>query len=170
MMLRTLSAGGGMGDFNISPTNRCYDASHDPGWTHCQLPILCLLPGTTCACSAAEEACMAGGASPISLTPAVAKVTSPGLPVGYDPTTGTVDPSNTTGATVLPDPGAYGAAIGAQLPAPPCDGESFGCRYLGIGCVDSDCAPGVMSMLIMGGVVILAAVLSADFIAGKASR
>lgn len=170
MMLRTLSGVGGLGTSGpIAPSSPCYDPSHDPGLKHCGVPFFCLLdPTATCTCSGAETNCLNYGPPPISLTPAVGAATSPGLPVGYDPTTGTVDPSNTTGATQVNN--GYGAAIGAQLPAPPCDGESFGCRYLGIGCVDSDCAPGIMSMLIMGGVVVLAVVLSADFIAGKASR
>jgi hypothetical protein len=153
----------------IPPGDSCYDSSHDPGMYHCSDWINSLFSSTyTTACSAKESACMNYGTSPIALTPALSQATSPGLPVGYDATTGTVDPSNTTGATVAPPD--YGNAISGQLPPAACASESLMCTALGVGCVDSSCGPGITTMLMVGAAVLLAFFFSADYVAGKSGH
>ena len=163
-LLRALSLG------DITVDSPCYDTSHDPGVSHCGTPWLCFLePGVSCNCTAKEQQCNDYGPPPITLTPALSQATSPGLPVGYNPETGTVSPENTTGATAPPATD-YATAVSGQLPPPPCAGESWSCTYLGVGCVDSSCGPGFTTMLIFGGVVLMAFFLSADFVAGKTKR
>jgi hypothetical protein len=70
------------------------------------------------AAGADENACLAqnqAGAA-IILNPALSTALAPGLPAGYDPSTGTIDSSNTTGATVSQS-AAIAAALQAELAA-----------------------------------------------------
>jgi hypothetical protein len=89
-------------NFSVSPGDPCYDATHSPGQTHYRF----WFPGMS-----AQEAGCSGQQSAIVATDA--SVFTPGLPVGYDPTTGAIDASNTTGATVPPAP--YASAFTASL-------------------------------------------------------
>jgi hypothetical protein len=93
--------------FSVSPGDPCYDPSHDNGQTHYRH----WFPGL----SAAEGACLAGNNAIILTNPAAL---TPGLPVGYDPTTGAIDPSNTTGDTVLPTQADIQSAFSGLLPNP----------------------------------------------------
>lgn len=81
----------------IAPGSQCYDSSHDPGEIHCATFSDILNPANwlksmTTTCSQAEQDCLCS-------YPGLSQPTAPGLPVGYNPATGTVAPSNTTGAT-----------------------------------------------------------------------
>lgn len=93
--------------FSVSPGDPCYDTSHDNGETHYRL----WFPGL----STSEAACLAG--NPAIITTNVTALT-PGLPVGYDPTTGAIDSSNTTGATVTPSQSDLQSAFAAVIPDP----------------------------------------------------
>lgn len=66
--------------------------------------------------SASENACLAQNpsAAAVVLTPALSTALAPGLPVGYDPATGTIDASNTSGATASQS-NSIAAAIQSQL-------------------------------------------------------
>lgn len=106
---------GGLGGpwvFSVSPGDSCYDPSHSPGETHYRL----WFPGM----SAAESSCISGstpgstGQAAIVLSnPAVL---TPGLPVGFDPTTGAIT-DNTTGETQSQGP--YASAFSALVPPTP---------------------------------------------------
>jgi hypothetical protein len=121
----------GCGAISLNPAglsvgDPCFDPSYSPTYTHCMNPVVSLFdPGGTSQCSAAELACLNGAkpptyaASAITLTPQLSAALAPGLPAGYDPTTGLVDASNTTGETVPPSQSDIQAALTGQLPDVP---------------------------------------------------
>jgi hypothetical protein len=96
------------------------------------------------------------GAAPPNLAPINTALT-PGVPVGYDPTTGQVDPSNTTGATEQPTPEQIAAAwqnVRASLPDQP---VSWWCSNIGIGCAKGITAGGIAAVLGLGVILFYAA-------------
>lgn len=103
--------------------------------------------------SASENACLAlnpSGAA-IVLNSDLSAGLAPGLPVGYDPATGTIDASNTSGQTVSQS-SAISAAIQSQLNTAVAPGGAFApstdpCfNAIGISC---------LSLALMGGVIFL---------------
>jgi hypothetical protein len=92
--------------------------------------------------------CFVNSSDPICATnlytPSVATATAPGLPVNYNPATGTVDPSNTAGdTTVIP----YGPAISDALPPPPSASDPAAC-LASIATGDFSCIPGWLWALV----------------------
>lgn len=87
-----------------------------------------------------EDSCWAakgintGGDALILGTPGQSQALTPGLPVGYDPATGKIDPSNTTGATQTRSITDAIAADNPPIDDP--DSQSLACSLLGIGCTD----------------------------------
>ncbi len=96
-------------------------------YLRCADPCNSLLVGYSAAdaanCVGAQAADVLVGKTPAppSLAPVNTALT-PGVPTGYDWTTGQIDPSNTTGATPAPDPAAVSGAwnqVQNSIPAPP---------------------------------------------------
>ena len=99
---------------------------------------------------AAQDPNLAGaGAQPSGITPPQI-----GLPVGYNPTTGTIAPSNTTGVTLVSP-----ATIDVSVPTDTGDGSSLPwyCSAFGIACPGGGGTPGWMWAvgLTLGGFVLL---------------
>jgi hypothetical protein len=153
MVLRAQSlsqlSGLGYDFFYISPGEICYDPSHDPGQNHGISPAAFWLPKATL-----QEAQCNGEGLAINPQP-LNTVLTPGLPVGYDSSTGTVSPDNTTGETVPPDPAAVAAAKQrvADSAATPSPTASWWCANLGIGC-DSGPITNFGATLLLGGLVV----------------
>jgi hypothetical protein len=146
-----------LGALGLDPSNACYDPNRPsllPYWINDSTETACL--------QAAEGSvsAYAGFTEPTvqapTLTPTLSTVTSPGLPAGYDPTTGEIDPDNTTGATTTPTPG-YAAAISqsaaaANTPAP------WYCTYFDIGCGSggsTSVAPSTTLMFVLGAIAVV---------------
>jgi hypothetical protein len=85
-------------------------------------------------------------------TPAQMQALTPGLPVGYDPATGTIDPSNTSGATQQQPQSIAQAIAGDNPPIPdPAAAPPWYCAYLGLGCGDGTLSTlAVVAMLGLG--------------------
>lgn len=144
----------GMGTIPVGAP--CYDPSHDPGKDHCVNWFSSLFSNTgVYTCNPAEVACSQNGPATVQpLTQPRSTALAPGLPVGYDPNTGLVDPSNTTGAT------QQGGDIAAAFTpdASSVSNPPWYCTVLGIGC-DSSAPPIDWTKYLLIGGGILAAVV-----------
>lgn len=93
----------------IAPGAACYDSSHDAGMSHCGPPLTSwLTPGVTANCSSPEEACICNGPA-TAVAVALPGILAPGLPTGYNPSTGTIagNPTGTTVPTTSPIASAF---------------------------------------------------------------
>lgn len=108
-----------------------------------------------------ENACLAAQPANVTLTQQLSTVLAPGLPVGYNPATGTVTSSNTTGTTVASTQAELQAALQSAVGCPagtvtnPNTGQcgaapttnDWCSQNLGVGCVTVAVIAGVVVLL-----------------------
>ena len=142
----------------IAPGSPCYDSSHDAGMSHCGPALTSwLTPGVTANCSAAEESCICNGpATAVSvIAPAIL---APGLPTGYDATTGTIT-GNPTGTTV-PTTSPIAAAFSLFCPAGSTTDANGKCINPATGTATSDwCSQNLGIPCLWVGIIALVAVV-----------